>query len=100
MRRRRLTFNSAEVAKHREPPMYLGNSDQLSFHSEKSFEELIRAMCKFIKEPKHCFTPPVKEGRKPMLQRFVFSRRMRKESEETNCVKNLPLWGSKLSCLP
>ena len=50
MRRRRLTFYWAVAAKHRELLMYLGNSGQLSFHSEKSLQELIRAVCKFIKE--------------------------------------------------
>jgi len=100
MRRRRLTFYWAVVAKHREPLLYLGNSSQLSFHSEKSLEELIRPVRKFIKELMHCFTAHEKEAWKPTLQRFVFSRRTKKESEETNHVKNLPLWGSKLSWLP
>jgi len=72
--------------------MYLGNSGQLSFHSEKSLEELIGALRKFIKELTECFTAPKMEAWNPTLQRFVFSRRMRKDSEETNRLKNLALW--------
>jgi len=100
MTRRRLTVYWAVAAKHREALMYLGNSGQLSFHSQKSVEELIRAVRKFIKELMQCFTAPEKEAWKPTLQRFVFSSRTKKESEETNGVKNLRLRGSKLSCLP
>jgi len=62
MRRRRLTFYLAVAGKHSEPLMYLGNSGQLSFHKEESLEELIRAVCKFIKEPTQCVTAPEKEA--------------------------------------
>jgi len=72
MRRRRLTFYWAVAAKHREPLMYPGDSSHLSFHSNKSLEELIRAVCKFIKELTQCFTVPEKEAWKPTLKRFVF----------------------------
>jgi len=100
MRCRTLSFYLTVAAKHREPLMYPGNSSQLSFLSENSLEELIRAIRKFIKELMQCFTVPEKAVWKPTLQRFVFSRRMRKESQERICVKNLPLWGRKLFCLP
>jgi len=70
--------------------MYLGNSGELSFYSEKSLEELIQAVRKFSKELTQCFTVPQKKSWQPTLQRFDFLRRIRKESEETNCVKNLP----------
>jgi len=91
MRHRRPTFSWTVVAKHREPLIYLWNSGHLSFHREKGLEELIQAVCKFIKELMQYFTAPEKEAWKPTLQRLVFARRMRKESEETNRVKNLPL---------
>jgi len=80
--------------------MYLGNSGQLLFHSEKSLEELIRVGYKFIKELMLCFTVPKKKAWNPTLLGVLFSMRIRKESDEMNHVINLPLWGSHLSCLP